>query len=1059
MNQNETFAVGYASSPDDLLSMLQKDNHLAISYQPLFVLGEDETFKRRLLGVLKVSHVLQDLSLELKEAPTTVHEIGKVLFQQNPLVIVRLLSIDIHQQTGADWAVALKGNQKLKELSFRYSSFNSAAFKQITKALAGTRLMSLDLYHTQIGLVKTNLISLGSLLEETETLADLCLDYCEIVPSSAFKVFAASLKKNNTVSTLSLLQNNLGNKGVSELCKSLKNNYTVTSLNLSYCRIGQDGGLSIADLLASNKEILYIYLNYNEITDLAFCEIGKSLETNSNLLEIFCIRNHLTSNCVRYLTNLVLNNSTLLTICMSDNFSLRRGADSETLLSALGTNKCLTDLQVGGDKEVEDSINDLLLINLKMKKELFKNLVAKQNTQTSWNKVKLVVLGEARCGKTATIRSLLGDSFKEELASTLGTSVQTAVAKFHHDVARKWERLESRAVYSKVHANQLVSKVLYTPQSVTSTPESHELVAQYEKKKSAAHRSRQIKKPVMKLPRRRGQNKRVRKKQNTLEEKFDPKLIIEGNSKDTNVDFTVLDYAGQETFYSFHQTFFTNSGIIMILFNLEHFSKVVKKVEPFLKKIAKQIQKYPNKNVKNLETLISFRQQWPILKSFKCVRQVIFWLRNVSFFCPDSEVVLVGTFLDRTKSDKVLRQINELFAFFYWDLGLRSMNLNVPEKQPSSRLRMFYHPVENVNLKGLVDLKDTIKRVALQKMNLLRKQIPLKYMFCLDALLNFENEENENYVSFDGFLKICSKYSVNAVNEVKNMLKLFTEKGIVTYLDRNTLLSSSIIIKPHWLLQSISVVIRDPEYHFDFNTDMFKNAGLLSSYYKWRDEAIVSYDLIEFVLKTQETIKKNKEVEFLVEYMQSVLLIAKYSEAEYIIPSMLPLKTVPPDDSTYIGCFFELKENFIPQSTFQRLVCLFIEFFNAMESSDVWFQTSKEWIIVCHGEIRKLVLRQVDGGVRMLFCENQQLEFVQKVYSASQSFFEKISTEALREKLVWTTKFYSQPRKITEFVEDELIDEEDARNRCLEPWFLERVLATEHLGEVSIGLTDFLDEF
>ena len=68
-------------------------------------------------------------------------------------------------------------------------------------------------------------------------------------------------------------------------------------------------------------------------------------------------------------------------------------------------------------QEVEETIND----KVNQQREALRELLGKNGAP--WMRSKLMVIGQGRAGKTATIRSLTCEEFDPNLASTLGASL------------------------------------------------------------------------------------------------------------------------------------------------------------------------------------------------------------------------------------------------------------------------------------------------------------------------------------------------------------------------------------------------------------------------------------------------------------------------------------------------------------------------------------------------------------------------------------------------------------------------------------------------------------
>ncbi|MDF3047057.1 MAG: hypothetical protein K0R73_175 [Candidatus Midichloriaceae bacterium] len=74
------------------------------------------------------------------------------------------------------------------------------------------------------------------------------------------KDLAEVLKEDETVTSLWLCDNNIGDEGAKYIAEALKGNRTITALSLSRNNIGDKGATALALALKANTNLTYLYI-------------------------------------------------------------------------------------------------------------------------------------------------------------------------------------------------------------------------------------------------------------------------------------------------------------------------------------------------------------------------------------------------------------------------------------------------------------------------------------------------------------------------------------------------------------------------------------------------------------------------------------------------------------------------------------------------------------------------------------------------------------------------------------------------------------------------------
>jgi Ran GTPase-activating protein (RanGAP) involved in mRNA processing and transport len=152
-------------------------------------------------------------------------------------------------------------SNQVSELILTARNINSKQATSIASALKKNQsLTSLNLQNNQVQ--DEGAIALASALEKNQSLTNLDL-VCNQIGAKGGKAIASALKKNQNLISLILWDNEIKNKGAKAIASALKKNQSLTSLNLGCNNIGVEGAIAIAIALEKNQSLTDLSLATN----------------------------------------------------------------------------------------------------------------------------------------------------------------------------------------------------------------------------------------------------------------------------------------------------------------------------------------------------------------------------------------------------------------------------------------------------------------------------------------------------------------------------------------------------------------------------------------------------------------------------------------------------------------------------------------------------------------------------------------------------------------------------------------------------------------------------
>ena len=393
-------------------------------------------------------------------------------------------------------------------------------------------------------------------------------------------------------------------------------------------------------------------------------------------------------------------------------------------------------------------------------------------------------------------------------------------------------------------------------------------------------------------------------KADTMINNMDTKLVAsfykDGASQ--NLTFNIWDVGGQEIFYHFQRLYLTRYGVYLLCFDM---SKII------------------------LDKQLSYLR---------------FWLKSIEVHASGAPVLLVGTHKDAVSSPADHQLINELLQ--------DSLKLHENDQiRPCEDPKLYFFPLDNTmgNTDPIVEaLRRAIEQAARKdEKGYIDEELPLNFLETLDAL------KGPPYRHLEEVVKIALENGIENRQSVIMMLYTFHELGVLLHfvaeescyeayrlLDAElpgpsaattavgfaqpaSLVEDFVVLDPQWLLNNLTLIIRDRELHPD-GLDLDAESELFRSDWKeFLDKAIIS----ELVLRTLWRTLDEQEQNFLTDLMQNIGLACRWpwevNKDCYLIPSLLREGSL--DESRIQSCathfILDFSKFCLPASFFPDLLC------------------------------------------------------------------------------------------------------------------------------------------
>ncbi|KAG0443723.1 hypothetical protein HPB47_014599 [Ixodes persulcatus] len=188
---------------------------------------------------------------------------------------------------------AIRITSRLTDVHLSKNGMKGGATIELIKALEISAVKSLSIEFNMVGI--TGGQRFAELLKKNKTLSRVSLYNTKLKDKGAVAI-AGALATNDTLQHLNMGGNSIGLTGAKALASSLEANSSLLTLNLRNNNLGTCGAISLADVLPRNRTLQELYLCKNSIGEEGVVAIADSLVANQTLRALSIEANYLGDN-------------------------------------------------------------------------------------------------------------------------------------------------------------------------------------------------------------------------------------------------------------------------------------------------------------------------------------------------------------------------------------------------------------------------------------------------------------------------------------------------------------------------------------------------------------------------------------------------------------------------------------------------------------------------------------------------------------------------------------------------------------------------------------------
>ncbi|KAM7284016.1 hypothetical protein ISCGN_001119 [Ixodes scapularis] len=237
---------------------------------------------------------------------------------------------------------AITTTSRLTDVHLCKNGMKGGATIELIEALEISAVTSLSIESNVVGIRGAQ--RFAELLKKNKTLSRVSLYNTKLKDKGAVAI-AGALATNDTLQHLNMGGNSIGLTGAKALASSLEANSSLLTLNLQNNNLGTCGAISLADVLPRNRTLQELYLCRNSIGDEGVVAIADSLVANQTLRALSIEANTFGNNGVAALARLLFSNGTLVKL-HAEEFSLNDDTQFDAFAEALAANRRLEDVEL-----------------------------------------------------------------------------------------------------------------------------------------------------------------------------------------------------------------------------------------------------------------------------------------------------------------------------------------------------------------------------------------------------------------------------------------------------------------------------------------------------------------------------------------------------------------------------------------------------------------------------------------------------------------------------------------------------------------------------------------
>ncbi|XP_062600958.1 uncharacterized protein LOC134262583, partial [Saccostrea cucullata] len=423
---------------------------------------------------------------------------------------------------------------------------------------------------------------------------------------------------------------------------------------------------------------------------------------------------------------------------------------------------------------------------------------------------------------------------------------------------------------------------------------------------------------------------------------------------------TMVDFAGQCSYYASHQIFLSPRAFFILVLNME---------KKFDEKVGKEV----------------CRQEGSVYEGWTHEDYLMFWAKSIHQYSSEkAPVILVGTHAEqKTKEEK-----EKYFRAIWTTLETKDESL----QKHMDRKRMFavgFHEnecIEKIKL-SVVDV--------VQNLDHWGKKLPQSWAmfenYFKEKKLNLKIIKKETLLAFNEALP--QNLKLQTVEDINTMLQFFHDIREILYFDQESL-KGIIILDVQWFADAFKNVITDKNHAAE---DLFK---LASQWNKFNETGVLSDTLLSAIWKMNNN-GYLEHKEDIMRYIEKLGLLARMDEITWYVPCMnkrpFPAECFSLYPASSILCYtFDV----LPAGIFHRLVatCMQIpwQIFSDEDRGCIYhtatiFEFEDQHHIIMLGMTQTDIQLQVfvlEGEVDALVC-HQVRERIESILANLSTTFEK----------------------------------------------------------------------